>query len=141
MRVALAELAKAATERGPKEALLEALGDMSWYEVFHNQVLLATYVRPEKIGSIYTTDRTKAEDRFQGCVGLVVRIGPGAFVDEGHIQFYGITVSEGDWVCYRTSDATEQFVRKVGTINYGVSVRLIQDSRILGRVTDPALVY
>lgn len=141
MRVPLAEIAKAVTEKGPKEALLDALGDMSWYEVFHNQVLLATYVRPDKIGSILTTDRTKAEDRFQGCVGLVLRVGPGAFVDEGHVHFYGITINVGDWVIFRPSDAVEQFVRKRGTINDGMSVRLIEDQKIKGRVSDPAMIY
>lgn len=141
MRVALRELSEATAAKGPKAAIVDALGDMSWYEPFHNLVLIATYVPPDKIGSIIVPDRTQAESRFQGVTGLVLRIGPGAFKDEGHVKFYGVTVKEGDWIVYRPSDAQEQFVRKRGTVNDGVSVRLIQDSHIKARVPDPSLIY
>lgn len=141
MRVALADLAKEATEKGPKQAILDAVGDMSWYEVFHNLLLIATYVPPQMIGSVHIPDRSHSESRFQGVAGLVLKIGPAAFKDEGHIKFYGVTVKEGDWIVYRPSEAVEQHVRKQGTINDGVSVRLIQDIHIKGRVPDPALIY
>lgn len=142
MRVALRELSKAGMEKGPREAIREALGDMSWYEVFHNLLLIATYIRPEITpGGVLLPDRTLAEDRFQGVAGMVLRIGPAAFKDEGHIKFYGVTVKEGDWIVYKPSEAMEQHVRKQGTGNDGVSVRLIQDIHIKGRVPDPALIY
>jgi|ERR1043166_5063085 hypothetical protein len=138
MRVALRELAQQAD---PKRAIFEALGDLSWYEPFHNLVLIGTYIRPEKIGSIIRPDKSVAEDRFQGIAGLVLRIGPGAFKDEGHIKFYGVSVKEGDWIVFRPSDAIEQFIRKQGTVNDGVSCRLIEDSHIKGRVDDPSRIY
>jgi hypothetical protein len=138
MRVALRELAQQAN---PKRAILDAVGDLSQYEVFHNLVLIGTYIGPEKIGSIIRPDKSVAEDRFQGKVGLVLRIGPGAFKDEGHIKFYGVTVNEGDWIVYRPSDALEQLVRKQGTVNDGVSVRLIEDAHIKGRLQDPSVLY
>lgn len=139
MRVALRELAQ---EADPKRAILEALGDMSWYEVFHNLVLIATFIRPEKTsGGIIRPDRSIAEDRFQGNAGLVLRIGPTAFKDESHLSFGGVTIKEGDWVVYRPSDATEQFVRRVDKRGEGLSCRLIQDIHIRARVSDPGLIY
>jgi co-chaperonin GroES (HSP10) len=139
MRVALRELAQQAD---PKSALLDALGDMSWYEVFHNLVLVASYIRPEKsAGGIIRPDNTLQEDRFQGKAGLVIKVGPAAFVDEGHVKFYGLTVQSGEWVIYRTSDALEHFVRRIDTPGQGLSCRLIQDIHIKARVADPAFVY
>jgi hypothetical protein len=38
-------------EEDPKKKLLEELGDISNVELFHNQVLLAVYLRPEKTKS------------------------------------------------------------------------------------------
>jgi co-chaperonin GroES (HSP10) len=152
MRVALREIAAKQSRTfndpkdkvlvGPKQALLEALGDVSWYEPFHNLVLIATYVPPEtSAGGIIIPDRSLAEARFQGVAGLVLRRGPAAFRDEGHVKFYGVMVEEGDWIVYKPSDAMEQFVRKQGSGSDGVSVRLIQDIHIKGRVPDPALIY
>ena len=139
MRVALRELAQ---EADPKRALFDALGDMSWYEVFHNLVLVASYIRPEKsAGGIIRPERSIQEDRFQGKAGMVIKIGPAAFADEGHVKFYGVNVNIGDWVIYRTSDALEHFVRRVDAPGQGISCRLIQDIHIKGRVADPALVY
>jgi hypothetical protein len=141
MRPALRELAEAAKQKGPKDAILDALGDLSWYEPFHNLVLVGTYVPPAMIGSVHIPDKSHSEARFQGVCGLVLRIGPGAFKDEGHIKFYGVTVNEHDWIIYRPSDAVEQFLRFRGTINDGVSCRLIEDSHIKGRVDDPSRIY
>jgi hypothetical protein len=161
MRVALRELA---AEADPKRALLDALGDMQWYEPFHNLVLIATYIRPEKTtGGIYRPDRSLQEDRFQGVCGLVLRLGPMAFVEYGPYRFGPLArgrytadglvylyhapgskgekpLREGDWVIYRPSDAVEQFVRMRNKPD-GVSCRLIEDAHIRGRVPDPSLVY
>lgn len=142
MRVALRDIAQNVERTNPRQALLEALGDVSWYEPFHNLVLIATYVPPEKTkGGIIRPDRSMAEARFQGIAGLVLRVGPGAFKDEGHIKFYGVTVKEGDWIVYRPSDAVEQFIRIKGTTNDGVSVRLIEDAHIKARIPDPDSIY
>ena len=32
----------------PRKALLDAVGDLSGFDIFHNQILVAIYVRPEK---------------------------------------------------------------------------------------------
>ena len=140
MRAKLREIA-AAAQTDPKQALLDSLGIAAdQYEVFHNRVLVATYVAPEKTkGGIIRPDRTLSEDRFQGKVGLVIKVGPQAFVDDGAARFGGVKVEPGDWVSYRPADGTEVFL--VDNNGLGTPCRLIEDVHILGRTPDPALIY
>lgn len=138
--MARAKLREIASGEDPKDALLEALGDISGLEIFHNQVMVATYIRPERTsGGIYLPDKTLTEDRFQGKVGLVVKLGPLAFKDAGAlVQFGGVTLQEGDWVFYRPADGLELFsVDATG----GVPCRIFEDSQIMGRVPDPAMLW
>jgi len=141
MRANLREIAQAAND-DPRKALLDAAGDLTDYEVFHNQVLVATYVAPEKTaGGIIRPDRTLAEDRFQGKVGLVLKVGPLAFQDDAGAKFGGVTLKMGDWVTYRPSDGIEMFIRDRRKHGDGLPCRLIEDVLIKGRVSDPALIY
>jgi hypothetical protein len=141
MRVNLRAIAQAANI-DPKRALLNSAGPLTDYEVFHNLVLVATYVPSEKIGSIIMPDRSMMEARFQGKMGLVLKCGPLAFQDDSVAKFGGVTVEPGDWVLYRPSDGIELFIKDhMGLANDGLACRLIEDSLIKGRVTDPSLVY
>lgn len=140
MRASLREIAQAASF-DPKKALLDAAGDLSDYDVFHNLVLVATYVAPEKIGSIIMPDRSIAEGRFQGKVGLVLKVGPLAFVDDNIAKFGGVTLKAGEWVIYRPSDGIEHFIHDRRTVNDGLPCRLIEDSLIKGRVVVPSMIY
>lgn len=141
MRANLRAIAQAANH-DPKQALLDSAGPLTEYEVFHNLVLVATYVPSEKIGSIIVPDRTMAENRFQGKIGLVLKIGPTAFQDDAAVKFGGITIEPGDWVMYRPSDGTELFIKdRMGLANDGLPCRMFSDTLIMGRVSDPALIY
>src|SRR5215467_569755 len=117
----------------PKGAILDQLPAdfLSSIEVFHNQVLVGTYIRPEKTtGGIYIPDKTLAEDRFQGKLGLVLKLGPLAFKDDNVAKFGGVTLKEGDWVWFRPSDGMEFFTKdKTG----GVPCRVFEDTSIKGR--------
>lgn len=141
MRAKLREVAQAA-QHDPKKALLESLGDsVNAIEVFHNQVLCATYIEPEKTaGGIIKPDRTLAENRFQGKCFLVLKLGPNAFKDDRTVQFGGVTITEGDWVIAYPSDGRELFsVDASGSA--GTCCRLFDDVNIKGRVSDPSLIY
>ena len=141
MRNNLRAIAQAAN-RDPKKALLDSAGPLTDYEVFHNFVLVATYVPSEKIGSIILPDRAMAEARFQGKMGLVLKCGPLAFKDDSVAKFGGVTIEAGDWVLYRPADGLELFIKDhMGLANDGLACRLIEDSLIKARVTDPALIY
>jgi co-chaperonin GroES (HSP10) len=118
-------------ERDPGDVIREEVGDISNVEVMHNLVLLSIYKRPEKTkGGIILTDRTKSEEVYQGTVGLVLKVGPGAFKDDGINKFHGQSVSPGDWVCVRNSDCQRVAIN-------GVHCRLIEDSLIKLKIGHP----
>lgn len=92
-------------EEDPKAKLLKQVGDVSHITVTGNQVLVATYIRPERTrGNIILPGSTLAEDRYQGKVGLVIAKGPIAFVNDAQNDFGGIDASLGDWIGYRMAD-------------------------------------
>lgn len=121
-------------EEDPKVKLLDQLGDISDIELFHNQVLLAVYLRPEKTksGLILTADHLD-EDRYQSKVGLLVKQGPLAFEQDGN-WFTGVTFQEHDWLIFRPSDGWSI------TVN-GVLCRIFDDISIKGRAPHPDSVY
>ena len=138
MRARLHEIAQAAD---PRQGLVDSVGDLSGVEIFHNLVLLASYIAPEKTpGGIIRPHHSLVEDRFQSVVGLVLKCGPLAFKDDSIAKFGGVTVNPGEWVLYRPSDTQEMFFRHLNT-NEGTACRLIEDTLIKGRIADPATVY
>jgi co-chaperonin GroES (HSP10) len=121
-------------EQDPKLTLLESLGDISNVELFHNQVLLATYLRPTKTKSgLILTDSHVDEDKYQSKVGLLVKKGPKAFEQDG-TWFEGMEFNEHDWLIFRPSDGWSI------TVN-NVLCRIFDDINIKGRVQDPDAVY
>jgi co-chaperonin GroES (HSP10) len=119
----------------PKQEMLDAIGDISSVEVFHNQILVQVYIRPNKTASgLFLSDKTRDEDRFQGKSGLVLKKGPLAFVDDEANKFAGQNVNVGDWVFYRVSDGFPI------TIN-GQLCRLLEEVHIKGRISEPDAVY
>ena len=148
MKVDLRRLAEAAAF-DPAQALWEAAGDLGDYEIFHNLVLVATYIAPQKVLKgpngediiLHQTDKAHDEDRFQGKIGLVLKVGPLAFADDTLAKFGGVELRPGDWVIYRPSDGHELFIRDRSKNNEGLSCRLIEDTFVRGRVKDPSLIY
>lgn len=141
MRAKLREIAEAAAF-DPKKALIESLGDgINAIEVFHNQVMVATYIEPDKTpGGIIKPDRTLAENRFQGKCALVLKLGPTAFKYDGSFPYEGPVPQVGDWVIAYPSDGRELFsVDASGSA--GTCCRIFEDINIKGRVSDPALIY
>lgn len=130
-----------AEEKDQREALLKATADaLGGIELMRNRVLVATYVEPAKTaGGIILPDRALDESRFQGKVGLVLRMGPMAFKFPDEIASTPPVV--GDWVFYRPSDAMEMGIRIVGTARDGVICRQIFDDNIIGIVDNPDLVW
>lgn len=121
-------------EEDPKKKLLEELGDISNVELFHNQVLLAVYLRPEKTKSgLILTANHLDEDRYQSKVGLLVKQGPLAFEQDGN-WFTGVTFQDHDWLIFRPSDGWSI------TVN-GVLCRIFDDISIKGRAPHPDSVY
>lgn len=125
----------------PRTDILDAIGDIDDIEIFNNQVLCAVYIRPKKTASgIYLTDSTVDEDRHQGKVGLILKMGAAAFEDPTN-QWFGDEAREGnnpmslgDWAVFRPSDGWSI------TIN-GVLCRILDDTNIRGRIQAPDQVW
>jgi co-chaperonin GroES (HSP10) len=119
----------------PKQKLLDDIGDISAFEIFNNQILIAIYIRPSKTKSgIYLSDQSREEDKVQGKVGLVVKKGPAAFVDETSEWFKDISVDLNDWVVIRPSDGWAI------TVN-NVLCRIVDDTAVRGKIDVPDRVW
>src|SRR5215475_13835609 len=87
----------------PRREIMKKIGSqLKEPELFGNTILVAVYVRPEKARhgtlELHLSDQTRKEDEYQGKVGLVVKMGPRAYVDDDNFSFNGQKVEVGDWV-------------------------------------------
>ena len=78
MRANLRAIAQAA-HRDPRKALLDSAGPMTDYEIFHNLVLVATYVPSEKIGSIIVPVSEQEKQKWATTEGTLIAVSPLAF--------------------------------------------------------------
>jgi co-chaperonin GroES (HSP10) len=116
-------------EEDPKEEIWKKLGDISDFQLFGNEVMVAIYIRPEKTASgIFITQTAQAEDKWQGKMGLVVKKGSTSLVDDAD------KVEVNDWVLFRPSDGWGL------TVN-GVMCRLLDDRLVRGRHAKPDTIY
>src|SRR5690606_283508 len=123
--------------RDPKDVIMEQVGDLSEFELFWNQVLVAIYEMPKDaktVAGIIVPDKTRDESIFQGKAGLVVKLGPQAFVDSDDFKFDGQRVNVGDWVLVRPQEGW------LTEIN-GNLMRIFRDTQIIARIPDPDYVF
>ncbi len=121
--------------KNPKRDISQAIGSLDDINVMFNMVLVATYIRPEKTtGGIIRPGMNVAEDEWQGKVGLVLKLGPNAFVDDENDSFYGQKVEPGEWCVFKVGDAWSLKVN-------GYPCRLVRDSSIKLKVLDPNIVF
>lgn len=121
--------------RDAVQEILDEVGTIDDFEVFGADVLVAIYKRPEKTaGGVFLADTTRHEDKWQGKVGLVLKVGPAAFKDDDKTSFHGVTVAVGDWVFFRVSDGWSLTVNKR-------DCRMLQDVHIKGRIPRPDYVW
>lgn len=122
-------------EIDPAEAIWDQMGDITDIEIFHNQVLVAIYIRPEKTKSgLYLSSQTREEDKYQGKVGLIVKKGADAFIDASGKWFKGVNLDVADSVIFRPSDGWAITV-------HGQLCRILDDTDIRGRVITPDCVW
>jgi len=125
----------------PREEILKQIGDLSDFEVFHNKVLLAIYIRPETTkGGIIITNKIRDEDKWQGKVGLIIKMGPDAFIDEKGKWFKGMNMKLHDWTVSRPSDGWSLTLNNRET-GEDILCRLIDDNNILARPPHPDTIY
>ena len=130
----------------PKRVIWDAIGDtLDSVEIFNNELLVAVYMRPEKTsGGIILPNSNRSEDKYQSKVGLVVKKGPGAFVDPTNEWFADADIAVGDWVVFKPSDGWTVTVNtKSQNPDYksGVICRMLDDIAIRGRVDSPDRIW
>lgn len=124
----------------PKTDIMDRLGDISDIELFHNNVIVAIYQRPNKTaGGILLTDKHLEEDYLQGKVGLVIRVGPQSFKDDSGSWTWS-DIKVGDWVFFRASDGWSMSVRAKDK-SEPIKCRRLKDTSIEGKISDPDLIW
>lgn len=121
----------------PRDVIWNSVGeDLALVEPMNQQVLVATYIRPatRTASGLEIAAEAVDEDRYQGKVGMVLKKGPRAFVDDGPLKFYGQNVEPGDWVVYRASDGLKGMIGDR-------EVRFIPDVYIKGKIQHPDAVF
>lgn len=124
----------------PRKELMKKAGKLVDTELMGNAILVAIYVRPKK--AIYGTlsfelpDDTIEEDKNQGKVGLVIALGPMAYVDDELTQFHGQSVKVGDWVVFRPSEGWGMTLTR-----NQVSCRMLTESNIRMKIPSPDMVW
>lgn len=114
----------------PKKLIIEKLGDISDIQIFGRNILVATYVPPEKTKSgIIVTSTQRKESEYQGKVGLVIAVGPDAFENDPEYKT-NLTAKIGDWVTYRHSDGVARSIN-------GIHCRNISWVDLLEKVGSP----
>lgn len=122
------------TALDPKEAIIKFIGDLSTFEVMGDRVLVGIFMRPEKTkGGIIRPDANKEEDVWQGKVGLVLKLGPNAFINPDDGSVYDQRVEAGDWVVFKVGDGWQLEVNKM-------PCRMIKDTNFIAKVKDPMMV-
>lgn len=122
-------------EKDPRNILLDAVGNVDDVDLFHNQVLLAIYERPEKTTTgIILPDQHRDEDKYQGKVCMIVKKGPTAFEPDGKWFDGSENFQEGDWVVIRPADGWACSINKK-------LCRIVDDINIRMRISSPDVVY
>jgi hypothetical protein len=122
----------------PKQEILDKLGDLSWYEICNNEVLIAIYQRPEMTaGGIVLPRSNLQEDLYQAKAHLVVRIGPSCDFPMVPIKLY-------DWVAVRPADGWAVDVNgRPGSFDRKdfYPCRMMYDKFIRAKISDPRWIW
>lgn len=118
-----------------KEEVFETLTDLDKQKPLFDNVLVATYLEPAKTkGGILLPEKNREEGRFQGKMGLILALGPEAFVIDGDKSYKGEKPKVGDWVMYWPTNSRELFL-------YNYSCRLIRAGLLEMVSEDPSAIW
>lgn len=118
----------------PRQAILDFVGDLDGIEVMGDRVLVGIYMRPETSkGGIIRPDVNKVEDLWQGKVGLILKLGPNAFINPETGEKYEQALKEGDWGVFFVGDGKPMEVN-------GAACRLVKDVSFVAKIDNPEMV-
>lgn len=125
----------------PKATIMDRIGSIPEGIVQFSRILVAIYQPPmvhRTGGGIILTDSMAEEDiqefLWQGKVGLIVAMGPQAYVDDDAVKFHGTKNKVGDWVWFRPSDGTGCDVNEV-------FCRVFTERDIIGTIPHPDMIW
>lgn len=117
-----------------KKEMLVALGDISGIAVYHNWALGMIYM-PDKVGSLFRSDLSKEEDKWQGKTILLVKTGPKAFQNTADGGWtWDPPILAGDWLVARASDGVNRLVN-------GQMCRLFRDTVVTEKIAHPDNIF
>jgi co-chaperonin GroES (HSP10) len=89
-----------------KRYIWERVGNLKGFQLAGNNVLVAIWVTTQnRTGSIILPETTANEDKWQGKAGMVIGMGPHAYVSDQHRTFLNEEIPAiGDWVLFRKGD-------------------------------------
>lgn len=107
-------------EVDPKQQLIDESKDLVKYlEPMGSLVLIAVYVRGEvggkeqkTAGGILLPDSAKSEDRYQGKIGVILKCGPLAFVEDETHKWGNNKPKIYDWAVFRVGDTFPFLIEK-----------------------------
>jgi hypothetical protein len=97
-----------------RDEILNAVGDLSGFEIFGSQVLVGVYMRPVMKGRIITINDAP-DDVHQSMEGLILKCGPEAFSENDAERYGGRVPAPGDWIFARVQDAVQLHVKFPGS--------------------------
>lgn len=123
-------------DEDPKDTIRKAVGPyLDAIEVMGARILIGVYQRPEKTaGGIILTGDTRNEDRYQGKIGLILKMGPLAFQDDASHSFGPNPPKVGDWVLCRVGDTYPLLLGKH-------TCRFAEDVAVQAVVKRPDMVF
>ena len=136
MTVDVLSLAERPADADFADLAFKMVGDLSGWTVLHEDVLVITWVsRRITAGGIIRTELSVDEDRWQGTVGLVAKIGENAFtLGQWGLPYNGTKPKVGDYVTFVPSSITETSIN-------GVSCKYVPASLIKAIIPDPQRIY
>lgn len=154
MQIDTNRYARCVTPAEQKAAIIRDLAPLlPAIRVLRNRVLVCTYVEAEVTASGIIKPQSRIdESKYQGKVGLVLKLGPVAFdydeirhdledpsaTPEAVNEYHGVPVV-GDWVFFRGSDTWDcALAVEPGK---GVHCRFINDDSIVGVISDPSTIW
>lgn len=121
-----------------KRKIIDEAGDLSGYEIAHNELLCAIFLRDEMTpGGIVLPHQNLKEDLYQAKAHLVLKMGPGCI-------FKNLDIKVHDWVVVKPSDAWSIFINTkphILEINDFVPCRMVFDDMIRAKISDPRMVW
>lgn len=135
-------------DEDPADKILSLAGNLEEIEVFNSQVLVGLYERSrdgeavKTEGGVWMPHQVTRDDQYQSKVGMILKMGPRAFVDINDPPRWFIDqddMADGDWVVFRCNEGFP--LKLVSRDSKGkkqeLLCRLLDDVAIRARIDGP----